>query len=414
MSLINIAMVADWQYKMPLETTIKSIFYHNQHVNLYIINPDIPQEWFRTLNHFADQLHSHLIDCKYDPATLKSQTISLDHVDSTSSARLLIPDLVKADRVLYLDADLIVCQDLTTLYQTELEDHAVAAVTDWGQPSDFNAGVMLLNLKKIRETANITQQMLDFGAQPNLPTGDQSVYNHFFGGDRYLRLPAEDNLQMGQEQKIANWIANGVPNADHLMAEIQDHLKSMPDAVIVHYLGAAKPWNIISVCRHRDLWWQYHDLDWNEVSHHVTLPVPFNKQQPQLLIYTYTDQLAHLDEFIQHLPNITFNICTPGLFNDHWNKLLQYSNVNLYSVVMDDQLTQLKHDCQAYLDITKVPEEYKGTALLKELLEHGVPVYSFNATQTPSLVDHDHYHVFGDDQVHELETALFSQLVLND
>lgn len=65
MTKINIAMCADWQYAMPLETTIKSVFYNNRNVNIYLINPDIPQEWFRTINGYLKEFDSKLIDYKY-------------------------------------------------------------------------------------------------------------------------------------------------------------------------------------------------------------------------------------------------------------------------------------------------------------------------------------------------------------
>lgn len=42
----------------------------------------------------------------------------------------LIPDILKEDKVLYLDSDIIVIGDLTSLFETDLGDSPVAAVRD--------------------------------------------------------------------------------------------------------------------------------------------------------------------------------------------------------------------------------------------------------------------------------------------
>ena len=43
---MNIAFAIDSRYTPHLETLIKSICYHNQKVNFYVLHHDIPKEWF--------------------------------------------------------------------------------------------------------------------------------------------------------------------------------------------------------------------------------------------------------------------------------------------------------------------------------------------------------------------------------
>ena len=45
----SIALAADNAYLIPLETTIKSVLYHNRDVDFYILNSDIAPEWFKTI-----------------------------------------------------------------------------------------------------------------------------------------------------------------------------------------------------------------------------------------------------------------------------------------------------------------------------------------------------------------------------
>lgn len=323
--------------------------------------------------------------------------------------------MLDVDRLLYLDSDLIVCRSLDKLYNFDLQGHLVGSVVDWGQPSEFNAGVMLMDLARIRQIPDITQQMLEFGAQPNLATGDQTVYNHFFGGNNHLELPTIYNMQMAQEQKLNAWLGLD-PNNDQYqtrLAETKERMKQQPNQVVVHYLGAAKPWKLISVCRQRELWWQFHDMDWSDIINHRALPVNENVKRPQVLIYTLTDQLIHLNDIIANFPEVTFNIATGGMFNDHFNVLAKYPNVNLYSAVLPDTLDNLINNSAAALDIAPVVEANKGMSVLQKVLDNGGQVYTFWSIQAPSIANHPNYHIYNDDQLNQLEMDLFNQLILN-
>jgi lipopolysaccharide biosynthesis glycosyltransferase len=82
--------------------------------------------------------------------------------------RIFLPELLpELDRVLYLDADLIVTDSLQPLWRIDLSDHYVGAVTtvfpspEWGdrhcaalglgrRELYFNSGVLLMNLRQLR------------------------------------------------------------------------------------------------------------------------------------------------------------------------------------------------------------------------------------------------------------------------
>lgn len=85
----------------------------------------------------------------------------------TAWYRLLLPELVDAEAVLYLDCDLIAVRSLAPLLEMDLEGVSVAAVenvwepwhADWpgrlGIPPAqgyFNSGVVLMHLSRLRET----------------------------------------------------------------------------------------------------------------------------------------------------------------------------------------------------------------------------------------------------------------------
>ena len=71
----------------------------------------------------------------------------------------LVADMVPnmPDKLLYLDIDMMIARDLKLLYDINIEDYEYAAVKEkYGcwliRPDYINAGMLLLNMKKIRET----------------------------------------------------------------------------------------------------------------------------------------------------------------------------------------------------------------------------------------------------------------------
>lgn len=163
------------------------------------------------------------------------------HASVANYFRLMAPSLLPAsiDRVLYLDADLIVRKDLTQLWRHDMGTAPVAAVFNPSngqsvrklgiQPEDyFNSGVMLLDLRRWRET-NLGTRVLQFiGSQPDRITyWDQDGLNGVLRGD-WSRLPATWNAM------------HSFFLEEELRAAYLDEIR---DPAIVHFSGQGlKPW----------------------------------------------------------------------------------------------------------------------------------------------------------------------------
>ena len=128
--------------------------------------------------------------------------------------RLFIPQFFapEIEKVIYLDADIIVNLDIAELWQIELEDHPLAAARNLFSPGldplsisgllregfakvedYFNAGVLLMNLKVLRdEEDNILSGIKFIGENPKCNLGDQDVLNYLFS-TRNLKLPTKFN-----------------------------------------------------------------------------------------------------------------------------------------------------------------------------------------------------------------------------
>jgi lipopolysaccharide biosynthesis glycosyltransferase len=115
--------------------------------------------------------------------------------------RLFLPDLLEdVDRILYLDADLIVRDSLAPLWELDLTGNWVGAVTNVFQQNHvhrpatlglsgpevyFNAGVLLMNLAEMRRDG-CTRALLDYGVRnaDRLEWRDQDALNVVLGGRR--------------------------------------------------------------------------------------------------------------------------------------------------------------------------------------------------------------------------------------
>lgn len=400
---INVAMVADWQYVVPLETTIKSIAYHNTNTTIYVVNPDIPREWFQRLNRALKPLNDHIVDTKIHIDAVKDQHVSMIQVNVMASARILLPDLLECSKVIYLDSDLIVKRPLTRLYNADLQGHPLGAVKDLASDATFNDGVLLLDLDKLRQKPNIVSDMLEYGKKDDLPDGDQSVMNHFFGQD-YQVLPFEFNSQIGLE---ANWdyYNPSDPQSVGMHRSIQQRLGDFNQTIVLHYMCPDKPWSLTCSCRYRNIWWQYHNLQWSQIVNHH-LPELQSVQAPAL-IYTYTDSLINIQGILKELPDMDINVCVPTPTNFYLQLLSKYPNYHLYPKVLHYFIDSFAKNCHVYLDINGQPKNHD---LLKQLVARHCPIFSFRSVATPELENYDNYHVFDDNQVHEFAEAVKSSL----
>lgn len=193
------------------------------------------------------------------------------HGDWTAYGRLLIPDLISADRVLYLDADLLINLDVLDLEKTvRLDGHVMAAVTDgtakWmidgkflkravGMSDDtpyFNSGIIYFNLEACR-AKGAASEWRDFAAEhrDHLISHDQTVLNAYVNGD-FLHLDLKYNVP---------WVAGG-----HVEDVRANH-------AILHFLGAPKPWDLGGSVLHSGYrrWFSHSTKFWLRAYGKVTL-----------------------------------------------------------------------------------------------------------------------------------------------
>lgn len=182
--------------------------------------------------------------------------------------RLALPELLpETERILYMDADILVRGSLRALWETPMQGKALAAVKgavnlsdkwEWNGRRDYwhlldgqrgnyiNAGVTLLNLEEIRGRG--LKKTWDELARRKLYYQDQDILNITCkGAIRYLPLKY-NRLAYMPEEEYHRFVEEGICTQE-------EYAQAMENPVIVHYAGD-KPWNRYDT-NLGALWWEY-------------------------------------------------------------------------------------------------------------------------------------------------------------
>ena len=370
----TIVLAGDRNYTTQLETTIKSILYHNRDVKIYILNQDIMPDWFRKPRKIARMLGSEIIDVKLPEQAVFQGWETREYISPMTYARYFIPDYISEDKVLYLDSDLIINQSLGSLFEIELYEHLLAAAWDTDGIS-FNAGVMLINNKKWRqeklkerliEQSIVTIREVEEGRFENF-NGDQTILNQVCS-NQWLELDKEFNLQVGHDvtafyNKWNNYFNELVPPS------------------IIHFVSYRKPWTTLIANRYRDLWWEFHDLEWSQIlQHHIGEfeLLPRLDREFSCLTLTNSQDLEGIEELVTVLPDVVFHIAAWTDMGDELTKLAVYDNVRLHPQIVPPVLEKLKRKTDIYLDIH---QGFEVESILRDICEFEIPILSFSNTQ---------------------------------
>ncbi len=262
---MNIVYTSDDNFVPQISAGIASVLENNRKasVHFYIMSKGITEEHKKMLKSFV-ACYSQEIDIIELPPTevLCGKAIDTGGWNDIVLSRLFLDTLLpeEVDKVLYLDGDTIVRQDISRLYDTDLSEHVLAAAVEPTVPADrkevlglepdanyYNAGVLLINLKlwKERDTGHRILAFFDeHGGQ--LFANDQDAINgclkdeilpvHFtynFCNTYYFYAYRAVNKWMNPDQRAPKDVYKAV----------------CKDPAIVHFLGEERPWRHGS--RHR-------------------------------------------------------------------------------------------------------------------------------------------------------------------
>ncbi len=189
----------------------------------------------KTVEGFSSEILFHEVsvpEAMHDLESLHTITIG-------TLFRLYLPSVCPVDKVIYIDVDVLVRIDIARLWEIDIEDVYAAVVLDAEATRDdyidtkyyrkigiskesyFNAGVMYMNLKNIREDIPLLDKGIEMLlGHRRLAFADQDVLNYLLA-EKLKPLPKIFNYQIG------------LLNEDVQLPEFP---------CIMHFSGPVKPW----------------------------------------------------------------------------------------------------------------------------------------------------------------------------
>jgi len=257
------ACAADSAYAMPLAAMLQSLSAHadpERRLEVYIVDCGLSSSMRERIQ---AQSQPHL-QIHWRPSIRPSgiDDPTWGHVSRATSARLLLQDYVPGDTslVLWLDCDLLVLDDITTLFEPPTAGHILRAVRDplvqtmgsrfgvrqWREvglgpdTAYFNAGVMLIDMFRWRaaDVAGRAKHYLRHYRR-QVFFHEQEALNAVVG-NRWERLGDRWNY-----------------SANPMHAKAQDLVGGAP--AIIHFTGRTKPWNLPALGAAQELFFRHLD-----------------------------------------------------------------------------------------------------------------------------------------------------------
>lgn len=275
----NVLYSSDDNYAQHMGVSIYSLLNTNrdfERISVYIIDNGISRENKKKLDDiisgFGNAEHSYI-----DFTSWKNKLhLNMEwNISLSSYARLFAGSMIPDDvgRILYLDCDMMICDSLKTLWNTNLQGNILGAVQD--SVSDetkaavglhpenryFNAGLLLIDLNSWRN-AEAESACMNFIEDHGgiVRHHDQGVLNGLFG-EHTLFLPLRCNLMtihyMFSRGQILKYFGE---NAAFFEETEISAAKEKP--AILHYTPSftSRPW--VKGCRH-----PLKQLYWDNLSH---------------------------------------------------------------------------------------------------------------------------------------------------
>lgn len=230
---MHIALTVDSSYAMAAAVVIRTSLNHTQgRITFYIVDlgllPTDRDKLERCVGSTAETTIV-FVDLPQDGLVTKS---------GKAWAKIDMISVLPVERILYLDADVLIRDDLRSLWDTDLGGKPVGAVRDVGFPMGhgniqrgpyFNAGVFLMDLAQVRGTFDALHRTA--GAFLDAKYADQDALNTHFR-DAWHPLPMKWNAQgLGTYAELAS--------ADRAL--ITSEMAGMKEAAIVHFTGPVNP-----------------------------------------------------------------------------------------------------------------------------------------------------------------------------
>lgn len=238
--VINVVFAINSGYVRQLIISVHSLAKHNQEstFQVFVLSSGLERSEEETI-YKATKQHKNInvIFRKVDKARFKNLRLSIEYITVETYYRYLIPEVLPSvNKVIYLDADILVKGSIGELWDKDLGDNYIGGVEDsyiqdegYKKQINFdendlyiNAGVIVMNLDLIRRDNKVVE-LFDNTEKwhDKVAYQDQDIINMTFKS-KIKRLDGKYNFTSRDSIK---------------------YVDRYNDARILHFTGPEKPWN---------------------------------------------------------------------------------------------------------------------------------------------------------------------------
>jgi lipopolysaccharide biosynthesis glycosyltransferase len=275
---IHIACAADNAYVQHSSVMLCSLFENNKNnqVQIHFFSADFSDTNLKIIESLVLKYDQKFIYYKLNESIFKDCYIS-NHVSYATYYRIVIPKIVVSitPKILYLDTDVIICEDLLPLWQINLEDKTIAAANEPSLSNNqrlaipancnyFNAGILLINVSAwVKNDISSTLFKYIKKHKSSLTFWDQDALNANLYKSRLELSPIWNQqsafFELGKYELLKIYSKS----------ELEVAIKSPR---IIHFTGSSKPWNFLN----------FHPLK-NQYYNYLKLTI-FNGYEPKATI----------------------------------------------------------------------------------------------------------------------------------
>jgi len=248
---MNILVTLNANYLKPLKVMLQSLFLNNpkEEFTIYLMHSSLTKQEVDDVESFVIRQKHELKEISIDP-TMFSEAPVVKHYSVEMYYRLLAYKFLpkSIDRILYLDPDILVINELNDLYHEDLDGYLYAAAYhDFASVKEinklrwkpyeieayYNSGVLLMNLEEQRK--QMKEEDIYHFVEVNrkkLILPDQDIINGLYS--KYIKNI--DEVQYNFDARFYYYyklISKNTLDIDYVM----NH------TAIIHFCGKKKPWH---------------------------------------------------------------------------------------------------------------------------------------------------------------------------
>lgn len=257
----NYVLISDKNYAYPALVSILSVVKNDSNAKIHLITSGdyTIEEYIEMIKkHYNFEYQEYSVTKEYD---FKKEQCH-EYISKIAYNLFEIKDIIKESKVLYMDSDVLLRDNIDELFEIDLTGKYLAAAYDiynndlvekdlkhYGVKRNkvFNSGFILLNLDELRKS-NLDEFVKNchFNLSPEKPGGDQYIFNAFVsneGRDNWINISCKYNFQTGYlnySHVRRQWSENNGWGDDY--SNVYDNREK--EVKVFHYSAKKKPFNI--------------------------------------------------------------------------------------------------------------------------------------------------------------------------